>query len=110
MTIRIPRESRRGKAIHLIFFAGCVFGGLVFCGKLFAFLRTLKSEEMSDFAADPIIIYGFVTAGFLCLLAWAYMTGQFRDIEAPKHEMLTRFAEVEKMEALARIQRGDNHA
>ncbi|MFT7679992.1 MAG: nitrogen fixation-related uncharacterized protein [Planctomycetota bacterium] len=109
MTIRIPRDSKRGKAIHLAFFVGCVFGGLVFCGKLFAFLRTLKSEEMSDFAADPIIIYGFVTAGFLCLLAWAYMTGQFKDIEAPKYEMLTRFAEVEKMEAQARRQGSENH-
>ena len=110
MTIRIPRDSKRGKAIHVAYFAACVLGGLVFCGKLFAFLRTLKSEEMSDFAADPIIIYGFVAAGFLCLLAWAYMTGQFKDIEAPKYEMLTRFAEVEEMEAKARNQSGEKHA
>lgn len=29
--------------------------------------------------------------GFLFLLGWAFMSGQFRDIEQAKYEMLDRF-------------------
>lgn len=107
--MRTPIDSPRGKAIHLLFLIGCCMGGIVFCGKLFAFLRTLKSEDMSDFAADPIIIYGFVAMGFLFLLGWAYLSGQFSSIEQPKHDMLERFAELENREREARIRTGEIH-
>ena len=36
--------------------------------------------------------------GFLILLVWAYLTGQFRDIEGPKYEMFERFEEQERHE------------
>ncbi len=90
--------SKKSRVIHLLFILGCSLGGMVFVGKLFSFLRTLKSEEMSDFAADPIIIYGFVAMGFLFLLGWAFLSGQFSNIEQPKYDMLTKFAELEAEE------------
>ena len=36
--------------------------------------------------------------GFLILLVWSYLTGQFKDIEGPKYEMFERFEEQERQE------------
>ena len=107
--MKTPRTSRLGKTIHILFIIGCSFGGVVFVGKLFAFLRTLKSEEMSDFAADPIIVYGFVAMGFLFLLGWAFLSGQFEDVEQPKHDMLKQWADQERAEASLRSDTGELH-
>jgi hypothetical protein len=78
----------------------------MFIYKLFAFLKTIKRDELAGFAFDPIIIYALVAMGFLCLLAWAFLTGQFRDIERPKYEMLERFEEQERAEREAQISGG----
>ena len=50
------------------------------------------------FAVDPILVYAFVAIGFLMLLAWAFLTGQFRDIESTKYEMLERIERQERAE------------
>ena len=71
----------------------------MFCFKLYAFLSTIKRDELAGFAYDPMMTYAFVAMGFLCLLVWAYMSGQFRDIERPKHDMLERFYRQERAEA-----------
>ena len=94
--------SEGGRArlpIHIFFVIAVTAAGCMFTFKLFAFLKTIKRDEMAGFAFDPILVYAFVAMGFLCLLAWAYLTGQFRDIEAPKHEMLVRFEEQERPRA-----------
>lgn len=88
--------ARRGV---LLFFALAVTAaGCMFTFKLFSFLKTIKRDELAGFAFDPLITYGFVAAGFLCLLVWAYLTGQFRHIEEPKHAMLKRVLEQEDAE------------
>ena len=49
----------------------------------------------------PDLVGSFINSdsmGFLFLLAWAFLTGQFKDIERPKYEMLERFAEQERAE------------
>ena len=82
--------------IHVFFVLFVLTAGGLFCFKLFAFLSTIRKDELAGFAFDPILTYGFVAMGFGCLLAWAYLSGQFRDIERPKHEMLERFHELER--------------
>ena len=72
----------------------------MFIFKLFSFLKTIKRDELAGFAFDPILVYGMVAMGFLCLLAWAFLSGQFHDIERPKHDMLKRFEEQERAEAI----------
>ena len=42
--------------------------------------------------------HGIVSAGFLCLMAWAFLSGQFKRIEEPKHAMLKRALEQEALE------------
>lgn len=95
-----PRTFR---IVHVFFVLAVTVAGCMFCFKLFSFLRTIKRDELAGFAFDPILTYGLVAMGFLCLLAWAYLSGQFRDIERPKYEMLERFEEQERAERLGEI-------
>jgi hypothetical protein len=92
-------NSRR--SIHAFFVTACLAAGVMFTYKLHEFLRTIKRDELVGFAHDPILIYAFVAIGFLCLLGWAFMTGQFRGIERTKVEMLERVAAQERAERAA---------
>ncbi len=90
--------SRRWRGIHVFFVFACAVAGCMFVYKLFAFLTTIRRDELAGFAFDPLIVYALVAMGFLFLLAWAYMTGQFREIERPKYELFRRIAEQERAE------------
>lgn len=84
------RERGTRRAVHTFFVSACLAAGAMFTFKLHEFLRTIKRDELVGFAHDPILVYAFVAVGFLCLLGWAFMTGQFRGIERTKVEMLER--------------------
>lgn len=92
------RHSAFGRGLHVFFVLACLTAGCMFIYKLFAFLSTIRRDELAGFAFDPIVIYGVVAIGFLFLLGWAYLTGQFRDIERPKYEMFERFEQQERRE------------
>ena len=96
-----PVKTRRIRPIHAFFVLACSAAGCMFLFKLFSFLKTIKRDELAGFAFDPILVYAFVAMGFVFLLAWAYLSGQFHDVERPKYEMLERFEEQERMERLA---------
>ena len=86
--------SRRTKSrsVVLAFFVAAVTGaGGMFIFKLFSFLRTIKRDELAGFAFDPILVYAFVAMGFLCMLAWAFLSGQFKNVEQPKYDMIADF-------------------
>lgn len=90
----------RWRAVHVFFSIVCTVAGCLFFFKLHEFLSTIKKDELAGFAFDPIMTYGFVAMGFFCLLAWAFLSGQFRNVESAKHEMLERFARQEREEGL----------
>lgn len=90
-------RRNRSRSLVLVFFVAAVTAaGCMFIYKLFSFLRTIKRDELAGFAFDPILVYAFVAMGFLLLLAWAFMTGQFRDLESPKLDMFERYDEQER--------------
>jgi hypothetical protein len=95
--------------VHAFFVSAVLCAGAMFTYKLFAFLETIRKDELAGFAFDPIVVYGFVAMGFLFLLGWAYLSGQFRDVERAKYEMLERFDAQERAEARARSE-ADAHA
>ena len=105
-----PTEATRNeapiRAIHTLFILAITAAGCMFVFKLFNFLKTIKKDELAGFAFDPLMVYGFVAMGFLFMLAWAYLSGQFRDVERPKYEMIERFDEQERAEGLTEVQRG----
>lgn len=95
-----PVSKFRWRAVHIFFSTVCVIAGCMFVFKLHEFLRTIKKDEMAGFAFDPILTYGFVAIGFFLLLVWAFLTGQFKDVEKTKHEMLDRVFRQEREEGL----------
>ena len=97
----VDERRRPWRFVHTFFVLACTTAGCMFVYKLTAFLKTIKRDELAGFAFDPIIIYGLVAMGFLFLLAWAYLTGQFRDVERPKYELFERFEEQERAESAA---------
>lgn len=74
--------------------------GTAFMFKLIEFFytaTTVGKEAMGSFLI-PLSTYLIVAAGFGCLFFWAYMTGQFKDVEGPKYRMLKMQDEFDAME------------
>ncbi len=74
--------------------------GSAFFMKLFEFFN-IATTDGSDALASfliPVLNYLLVAAGFFCLFFWAYLSGQFRDIEAAKYRMLELHWEIEQQE------------
>ena len=98
-----PVQREEGERVftplHYFFVVFVLIAGGMFCFKLYSFLSTIKRDELAGFAYDPMITYGFVAMGFLCLLLWAYASGQFRNIEQPKYDMLEGFDRREREDA-----------
>ncbi|MEM7354693.1 MAG: cbb3-type cytochrome oxidase assembly protein [Acidobacteriota bacterium] len=78
--------------------------GSAFFMKLIEFYAT-ATREGSDALASfliPVLNYLLVAAGFFCLFLWAYLSGQFRDLEAAKFRMLEMQDEIDHSEMRAK--------
>lgn len=62
--------------------------GIGFAYKFLKFSDTWFQGELLGFALVPLLIYIMVSAGFACLLFWAVLGGQFRNLEAPKEDLM----------------------
>lgn len=92
----------RSKRITLMAMAIVILvpGAYGFGEKLVQFIRTLNTEHGAGFTLIPISNYFFVAAGMACMLIWAIAHGMFRDIEAPKYDMLEREEELDRREGI----------
>jgi hypothetical protein len=110
----IPKPlSARGNRFVWVFSSIVVFmAGSAFLFKLVDFLYTFgkpavitSTDPSADvtlpFAIQPVVTYLIVATGYSCLFIWAYMSGQFKDIEAPKYRMIQMQDEVDDAEARA---------
>lgn len=99
-----PEPSPKARLFLWLFSLAMVLtAGSAFFMKLIEFYAT-ATREGSDALASfliPVLNYLLVAAGFFCLFLWAYMTGQFRDLEAAKYRMLEMQAEIDRDEAMA---------
>lgn len=105
--VKMPRE-RTSRAAQRFLWPFSVLlvliAGSAFIFKLIEFFITATTRGPDALASFliPVLNYLLVAAGFFCLFLWAYLTGQFRDIEGPKYRMLEmqrRIAEQERREA-----------
>ncbi len=97
-----PRDFSRAKSIFLWIFSILMVltAGTAFLFKLIEFIFTATTDgpgALTSFLI-PVLTYLLVSAGFACLFLWAYVTGQFRDVEAPKYRMLEMNAEWDRRE------------
>lgn len=72
-----------------------LMAGSAFLFKLIEFAITFSQSESIRFALIPVMTYLIVAAGFASLFFWAYLTGQFRNIEGPKFRMLEMQDEID---------------
>ena len=96
-------KARRGGGRWFLWIFGplvIVVAGTAFVFKLteFIIVATSKAPEALGSFLIPVLNYLLVAAGFLCLFFWAYFTGQFRDVEAPKYRMLEMQKEIDERE------------
>ena len=75
---------------------GTIVAGTAFVYKIAEFIFTLNSNDVQGFADVPVTIYFVVAAGWLCLLVWCFVSGQFTDVEQAKFEMLEMEEEYER--------------
>jgi hypothetical protein len=76
---------------------GIAFAGVAFAYKIAAFIFTLSSPDFRGTFDVGITVYFFVSAGWLCLLTWAFVTGKFRQMERSKYDMLRQEEEYDRL-------------
>lgn len=104
--IRLVREAEGGPSpqarrfLWIFSIAMVAIAGSAFVFKLveFTITATTKGPDALGSFLIPVLNYLLVAAGFFCLFLWAYSTGQFRDLEAPKYRMLEMQDEIDAME------------
>ncbi|MFQ5748966.1 MAG: hypothetical protein ACE5H3_05845 [Planctomycetota bacterium] len=73
----------------IVFFTGAsLFAGVGFLVKLYEFLVSIDDASIIGFAIAPLVNYALVACGFLALLVWAFLGGQFSDVEKTKYDFL----------------------
>ncbi len=85
-TERVSRSRQRVVAIMAVVIL--VPSMLGFANKFRELVHVLQGDAAGAFALAPIMNYILASIGFLFMLGWAAKNGMFRDIEAPKNNML----------------------
>ncbi len=96
---RTPRSPKSGRWFLWIFGPTViVVAGIAFIFKLteFIYVATNDGPDSMGTFLIPVMNYLLVAAGFLCMFFWAYFTGQYRDVEAPKYRMLEMQEEIDR--------------
>ena len=83
-----PLRAFERRALWASMILGVFCSAVAFVYKITEFILTLQDNEVKGFADVPVTIYFVVAAGWLCLLVWCFVSGQFTDIERAKVEML----------------------
>jgi len=72
--------------------------GLTFMFKLYEFVAASTTGILPGIVTATVLPYFFISGGFLLLAAWAWAGGHYKNIEAPKRDMLEQEAEYERLE------------
>ena len=72
--------------------------GATFMFKLYEFVAASTTGVMPGIITATVLPYFFISGGFLLLAAWAWAGGHYKNIEAPKRDMLLQEIEYEKLE------------
>lgn len=75
---------------------GIVLAGIAFAYKIAGFIHVLTSQDFRGTFDVGITVYFVVSAGWLCLLAWCFLTGKFAKMERAKYDMLKQEEEYER--------------
>lgn len=92
--MRSDEQSGPDRRTRIVLWASMIGGigaaGVAFAYKVAEFIFTLTSTEVQGFADVPVTVYFVVAGGWLSLLLWCFLSGQFNDLEASKYTMLAQ--------------------
>lgn len=91
-----PRDGRMLSIIVVAIAVGAA--GLTFMFKLYEFIAASTTGVLPGLVTATVLPYFCISAGFLLLAAWAWAGGHYKDIEAPKRDMLRQEEEYERLE------------
>jgi cbb3-type cytochrome oxidase maturation protein len=94
------KPQSRAARMFLWAFSICMLltAGGAFIFKLVEFIYSFTTNPTVRFSLIPILTYLIVAAGFGCLFMWAYLSGQFKDVEEAKYRMLEMQREIDARE------------
>jgi hypothetical protein len=92
-----PSDRAARLVITWTLVVGVVFAGIAFGFKLAAFIHALSSPDFRGTFDVGITVYFIVSAGWLCVLVWAYLRGKFKEMEKAKYDMLRQEEEYERL-------------
>jgi hypothetical protein len=75
---------------------GVFLAGLAFAYKIAGFVFTLSSPDFRGTFDISIVVYFFVTGGWLCLLVWCLLAGKFKRMERAKYDLLRQEEEYDR--------------
>ena len=93
------QKLRDGRFVSVVIVAISVgAAGLTFMFKLYEFVAASTTGVVPGIVTATVLPYFFISAGFLLLAAWAWASGHYKNIEAPKRDMLLQEEEWERLE------------
>lgn len=82
-------QTRSGKALSVLVVAlSVVAAGVTFMFKLYEFVAASTTGLVPGLVTATVLPYFFISGGFLLLAGWAWAGGHYKNIEAPKRDML----------------------
>ena len=91
-----PLRAFERRALWASMILGVFCSAVAFVYKITEFILTLQDNEVKGFADVPVTIYFCVAGGWLLLLVWCFVSGQFKNVEQPKYDMLEMEEEYER--------------
>ena len=76
---------------------GVLLAGVAFAYKIAGFIYTLSSPDFRGTFDVGILVYCAVSAGWLCLLVWSFLTGKFKRVERAKFDLLKQEEEYDRL-------------
>ena len=93
------RTMKDGKFVSVAVVAVAVAAaGVTFLFKLYEFVAASTTGIVPGIVTATVLPYFFISGGFLLLAAWAWAGGHYKNIEAPKRDMLLQEEEWERLE------------
>jgi hypothetical protein len=96
-TVAAPSDRRTRLVVLYTLVVGLVLTAIAFAYKIAAFIWTLSSPDFRGTFDVGVTVYFVVSAGWLCLLVWAFATGKLKNVERTKLEMLRQEEEYERL-------------
>jgi hypothetical protein len=95
----INKRFKDGRFLSILIVAVSVgAAGITFMFKLYEFIAASTTGILPGIVTATVLPYFFISAGFLFLAGWAWAGGHYKNIEAPKREMLLQEEAYERLE------------